>query len=97
MRATALMLQRDLSLSVGEREIPEPGPGEVVVDVDWAGICAAFVGRPYLWGLTAAGEPGVDRVAQLLIEQLRRTMQLLGVASVDELRKRGAELVAAAH
>ncbi|MBY8857218.1 alpha-hydroxy-acid oxidizing protein [Nocardia sp. CA2R105] len=61
------------------------------------GADAAFVGRPYLWGLTAAGEPGVDRVARLLTEQLRRTMQLIGVASVDELRKRGPELITAAH
>ena len=41
MRATALMLQQDLSLSVGERVIPEPQTGEVVVDVDWAGICGS--------------------------------------------------------
>ena len=41
----------------------------------------------------AAGEPGVDRALDLLAEQFRRTMQLLGVTSVAELRKHGPELL----
>lgn len=57
------------------------------------GANAAFVGRGYLWGLAAAGREGVASVAQILIDQLRRTMQLLGVSSVCELRQRGTELV----
>ena len=56
-----------------------------------ADLCA--VGRPYLYGLAAAGERGVGRVLDLFIDQLQRTMQLAGVASIGELRTRGAELL----
>jgi L-lactate dehydrogenase (cytochrome) len=57
------------------------------------GADAAFVGRPYLWGLVAGGHDGLDMTARLLIDGLRRTMQLLGVATVEELRRRGPELL----
>ncbi len=56
-----------------------------------ADIC--MVGRGYLYGLAAAGQPGVEHAIDLLTAQLRRTMQLLGVTSVAELRKHGDELV----
>jgi isopentenyl diphosphate isomerase/L-lactate dehydrogenase-like FMN-dependent dehydrogenase len=35
----------------------------------------------------------VDRVLDLLADQFTRTMQLLGVTSVAELRKHGRELL----
>ena len=57
-----------------------------------ADLCA--IGRPYLYGLAAAGERGVGRVLDLLCDQLRRTMQLAGVRSLSELRRNGAELLA---
>ncbi|MCG2622488.1 alpha-hydroxy-acid oxidizing protein [Arthrobacter sp. I2-34] len=60
------------------------------------GADLAMVGRPYLWALAAAGEPGVARLAELLTGQFRRTMALLGVASVAELRRRGPQLLAGA-
>ena len=44
-----------------------------------------MVGRAYLYGLMAGGEAGVDRMIQILSEQIERTMRLLGVASLDEL------------
>jgi L-lactate dehydrogenase (cytochrome) len=56
-----------------------------------ADICT--VGRPYLYGLAAAGPAGVRRAIDLLVEQFRRTVQLLGVASVAELRQHGDQLV----
>ena len=57
------------------------------------GADAAFVGRPYLWGLAYAGEAGVARAIQILRDELTRTMQLLGVASVPELRAEGPRLL----
>ncbi len=57
------------------------------------GADAAAIGRAYLYGLMTAGEPGVDRALTLLAAQFRRTMQLLGVTSVAELRKHGPELL----
>ena len=47
------------------------------------GAKAALVGRAYLYGLMAGGERGVDRAAELLAGEVRRTMALLGVANVD--------------
>jgi L-lactate dehydrogenase (cytochrome) len=45
-----------------------------------------LVGRAYLYGLMAGGRAGVDRAIQILTEQIVRTMKLLQVASLDELR-----------
>jgi L-lactate dehydrogenase (cytochrome) len=44
-----------------------------------------LVGRAYLYGLMAGGRAGVDRMIQILTEQIVRTMKLLEVASLDEL------------
>ena len=57
------------------------------------GADAGLIGRAYLYGLMAGGEAGVDRVLELLADQFTRSMQLLGVTSVAELRKHGRELL----
>jgi L-lactate dehydrogenase (cytochrome) len=57
------------------------------------GADACAIGRAYLYGLMAGGEPGVDKALDILAEQFRRTMQLLGVRSVAELRAAGRELL----
>ncbi|NLS10695.1 alpha-hydroxy-acid oxidizing protein [Nesterenkonia sp. MY13] len=44
-----------------------------------------FVGRAYLYGLMAGGRPGVDRMIQILTDQIVRTMKLLEVRTLDEL------------
>jgi len=44
-----------------------------------------LVGRAYLYGLMAGGREGVDRMIQILSDQIVRTMKLLGVASLAEL------------
>ena len=49
------------------------------------GARATLVGRAYLFGLMAGGERGVDRAAEILSCEVRRTMQLLGVRTVFEL------------
>jgi isopentenyl diphosphate isomerase/L-lactate dehydrogenase-like FMN-dependent dehydrogenase len=49
------------------------------------GARAVLVGRAWAYGLGAAGEPGVERVLQILRTELDRTLRLLGVASVAEL------------
>ena len=59
------------------------------------GADACAIGRAYLYGLMAGGEPGVDRALDILAAQFKRTMQLLGVNSVAELRAAGPELVVA--
>ncbi|HST42462.1 MAG TPA: alpha-hydroxy acid oxidase, partial [Conexibacter sp.] len=44
-----------------------------------------LIGRAYLYGLMAGGRAGVDRAIELLADQVRRTMRLLGVTEVAEL------------
>ena len=57
------------------------------------GADMCMVGRGYLYGLAVAGQPGVEHAIDLLVAQLRRTMQLLGVTTVAELRRSGDDLV----
>jgi len=50
------------------------------------GARTTLVGRAYLYGLMAGGEAGVSRATEILSREIRRTMQLLGVPSVADLR-----------
>lgn len=50
------------------------------------GANSTMVGRAYLYGLMAGGEAGVQRVVDILDAEIRRTMALLGAASVADLR-----------
>jgi L-lactate dehydrogenase (cytochrome) len=70
--------------------------GADVVAAVALGADAGAIGRAYLYGLMAAGEPGVRHALALLAAQVRRTMQLLGVRSVAELRELGPSLVSGA-
>jgi L-lactate dehydrogenase (cytochrome) len=59
--------------------------GSDIVKAVALGATAAMAGRAYLYGLGAAGEAGVDHVLRMLDDDVRRTMALCGVASIDEL------------
>lgn len=50
------------------------------------GARAALVGRAYLYGLMAGGPLGVEKAVTILAAEIVRTLQLIGVNSVDELR-----------
>jgi len=49
------------------------------------GASAVGIGRPYLWGLGAFGEAGVDAVLLMLRAEPERSMQLIGATSLREL------------
>lgn len=49
------------------------------------GASGVAVGRPYLWGLGAFGEPGVERVLELLRIELMAAMQQVGAPRVKDL------------
>jgi 4-hydroxymandelate oxidase len=49
------------------------------------GAQAVGIGRPYLWGLGAFGEEGVERVLEIVRTETRAVMQQCGVRSVKEL------------
>nr|WP_312867608.1 alpha-hydroxy-acid oxidizing protein [Amycolatopsis pithecellobii] len=59
--------------------------GADIVAAVCLGATAALIGRAYLYGLMAAGERGVDRLREILRNDVRRTMQLLGATTTDEL------------
>ena len=59
--------------------------GADVVAALCQGATAVGVGRAYLYGLMAGGEAGVQRVADLLAEEIASTMALLGRTSIAAL------------
>ena len=64
--------------------------GSDIVKAIALGASACMVGRAYLYGLAAGGEPGVDWVIDHLHEGVRRTMGLIGACDMEQL---GPELV----
>jgi 4-hydroxymandelate oxidase len=59
--------------------------GTDVVKALAIGATAACVGRPYLWGLGAFGQPGVEKVLDILRTETRVAMAQCGVRNVREL------------
>ena len=49
------------------------------------GADAVGIGRPYLWGLGAFGQPGVERVLALLRAELRTVMALSGTRTIADV------------
>jgi len=49
------------------------------------GATSVCIGRPYIWGLGAFGEAGVERVLELLQVELKLTMQLAGTTSISKI------------
>ncbi|MTE22640.1 alpha-hydroxy acid oxidase [Microbacterium sp. ZXX196] len=62
--------------------------GQDIVASMALGAKFTLVGRAYLYGLMAGGRAGVDRMIAILESEIRRTMKLLGVSSVEELEPR---------
>jgi isopentenyl diphosphate isomerase/L-lactate dehydrogenase-like FMN-dependent dehydrogenase len=46
------------------------------------GASAVCVGRPYLWGLGAFGQPGVEKVMDILQAELKGVMQQMGASHI---------------
>lgn len=59
--------------------------GSDVVKALSLGAKAVLVGRPWLYGLAAAGERGVSRVLEIFAEEIDCTLALLGIADVRRL------------
>jgi len=56
------------------------------------GATGVLVGRPYLYGLMAAGEAGVDRMTEIFRAEMENTMTLMGVSRIDDLGPEHARL-----
>jgi isopentenyl diphosphate isomerase/L-lactate dehydrogenase-like FMN-dependent dehydrogenase len=50
------------------------------------GATAVGVGRPYIWGLGAFGQPGVEKVLELLRTELYAAMQQVGAPAIKDLK-----------
>ena len=59
--------------------------GNEIVKALALGAQAVCIGRPYLWGLGAFGQAGVDRVLAILRAEVRATMQQIGAASLKDV------------
>jgi len=51
------------------------------------GARAVGIGRPYVWGLTAFGQDGVERVVDILRAELQRTMRQCGTPTVAQINR----------
>lgn len=60
--------------------------GSDVIAAVALGANFTLVGRAYLFGLMAGGRQGVDATFNILKSQMIRTMKLLGVRALDELK-----------
>jgi L-lactate dehydrogenase (cytochrome) len=59
--------------------------GSHVVRALALGADACSIGRAYLYGLAAGGQPGVDRALSLLTDEVIRTMTLVGATCVPDI------------
>ena len=59
--------------------------GSDIVKALAIGAQAVCIGRPYLWGLGAFGQPGVERVLAILRAETLIAMQQLGAPSLKDL------------
>jgi L-lactate dehydrogenase (cytochrome) len=61
--------------------------GSDIVKALALGANAVSMGRPYLYGLAAAGERGVDHVLDFMRDGLERTMALTGCRTIAEINR----------
>jgi isopentenyl diphosphate isomerase/L-lactate dehydrogenase-like FMN-dependent dehydrogenase len=59
--------------------------GSDVVKALCIGATAVCVGRPYIWGLGAFGQPGVEKVLEILRTETYAMMQQVGAPSIKAL------------
>jgi 4-hydroxymandelate oxidase len=55
------------------------------------GATGVLVGRPMYWALAAGGQAGVERAVAILREELAVAMPLLGIATVEDMRREHLE------
>jgi isopentenyl diphosphate isomerase/L-lactate dehydrogenase-like FMN-dependent dehydrogenase len=49
------------------------------------GAAGVGIGRPYIWGLSAFGQEGVERVLEILRAELRLNMQQMGTPTIKDI------------
>ena len=51
------------------------------------GATAVGIGRPYVWGLASFGEPGVDRVLEILDDEFTTIMRQVGALNINQITR----------
>ena len=51
------------------------------------GATAVGIGRPYVWGLASFGEPGVDRVLEILDDEFITIMRQVGALNINQITR----------
>ena len=59
--------------------------GKDIVKALALGARGVFMGRPYLYGLGASGQAGVEKVIEILVKELNTTLLLAGETDVNDL------------
>jgi isopentenyl diphosphate isomerase/L-lactate dehydrogenase-like FMN-dependent dehydrogenase len=59
--------------------------GSDVIKALCIGATAVCVGRPYIWGLGAFGQAGVERALEMLREETHAMLQQMGAQNVKQL------------
>ena len=93
-------LESDLATAECLEEIVDEIRGQIPVLIDGGirrgtdlfkalamGADAVCIGRPYIYGLGAEGQKGVEGVLELLQQELVRNMQIAGVTSLNQLTR----------
>jgi isopentenyl diphosphate isomerase/L-lactate dehydrogenase-like FMN-dependent dehydrogenase len=50
-----------------------------------SGARGVGIGRPYIWGLSAFGQDGIERVLEILRAELTMTMQQMGTPAIKDV------------
>jgi L-lactate dehydrogenase (cytochrome) len=61
--------------------------GSDIVKAVALGAKACLIGRPYVYGLGAAGEDGVDHVFRILSDEIDRCLALIGVPKLSDVTR----------
>jgi glycolate oxidase len=97
------MIKHKVEVVDGKAEIVLDGGvqrGSDVVKVVCMGATAVAIGKMQGWGLAAGGVPGMVRVLEILEEEIRIAMGLMGVTAMEQLNPnyvRPADLVTMPH
>jgi isopentenyl diphosphate isomerase/L-lactate dehydrogenase-like FMN-dependent dehydrogenase len=67
--------------------------GTDVVKAIGLGADGVMLGRAYAYGLSAAGEAGVRDVISILTREISISLTLMGLASIDQLKRQGLAVV----
>lgn len=68
--------------------------GSDIVKAIALGAKAVLIGRPYVYGLGAAGEDGVDHVFRILTDEIDRCLALIGVPRLDQVTRENLRMPA---